>query len=358
MRLPARDLEETTARMRDRCEGLAGRTILLTGGSGFIGRWLIETLCAFNDTAGAGSQVFVLTRNAANFRATAPHLAGNRAVRILSGDLHALARGTIHEAPLHCDLMIHAATETSAALADGSPDLFAEAIQLTGGALQFSVRTRVRRFLYLSSGAVYGPQPANVPAMPETYNGAPDPVNVRSAYAESKRAGELLCSLYASRFGVETVTARLFAFIGPHLPLDRNFAAGNFLRDVLHGKPVQVRGDGTALRSYLYAGDLAVWLWVLLLHGQSQRAYNVGSEETISIAELAREAASLADPPVPVVFGETASPSKQTDRYIPSTVRARSELNLGETVTWQAALRRTLAWQREVNAMSRAGTSL
>jgi dTDP-glucose 4,6-dehydratase len=347
MKLPARDLDEAAARvMRNGGEALRGRSILLTGGTGFIGRWIIESFCRLNAAHDLRARMAILTRDSERFQASAPHLAADPALMVVNGDLRALALGQSSPAPQQCDAVVHGATESSETLAR-DPRAFLATIEATRDALDFAVRTRARRFLYLSSGLVYGRQPRDLSHIPEDYAGAPDPLDTDSAYGETKRDGELLCASYAKQFGLEVVIARGFAFIGPHLPLDRNFAAGNFLRDALNGAPIQIRGDGTPLRSYLYAADLAWWLWVLLLKGASGRAYNVGSENALSIAELAREAAGLVHPPLTVTIAGVPAPGKAPLRYVPSTARARSELGLEETVDWRTAFGKTYEWHRE-----------
>src|SRR6185369_2592820 len=107
--------------------------------------------------------------------------------------------------------------------------------------------------------------------------------------------------------------------------------------------PIDVRGDGTPLRSYMYTSELAIWLWTLLLRGNG--AYDVGSEHAVSIAELAREAGRFAD--VPVTIHGRAEPGKEPERYVPCTERARNELGLRETIDWRTALRKTYDWYRE-----------
>src|SRR5262249_48169435 len=301
-----------------------------------------------NALGNLGARLALLTRNPDRFRDAAPGLFADPAVTAVRGDLEALAGGRTSPVLPACDLVIHGATETSETLTREHPRVFLSTIEGTRDALSFAVAVRARRFLYLSSGAVYGRQPADLPQVPEEYPGAPDTLRAETAYAETKRAGEVLCASAGRHSGIEAIIARGFAFIGPGLPLDRNFAAGNFVRDALAGKPIEVRGDGTPFRSFLYAGDLAWWLWALLLRGAPGRAYNVGSEDAASIAELAREAAALADPPVPVRIAGAADPGKKPDRYVPSTARARSELGLRETVGWRDALRRTYDWHREL----------
>jgi dTDP-glucose 4,6-dehydratase len=113
----------------------------------------------------------------------------------------------------------------------------------------------------------------------------------------------------------------------------------------LRGSAVDVAGDGTPIRSYLYAADLAIWLWTILLRGQPGRAYNVGSEHEISIYELARLVAGLPDRERLVVRRRIEpEPSKTGPRYVPSTERARTELGLRELVGLDDAIERTVRW--------------
>ena len=129
----------------------------------------------------------------------------------------------------------------------------------------------------------------------------------------------------AGEAGLNVTVARLFAFVGPHLPLDRHFAIGNFIGDALAGRTIEVRGDGSPVRSYLYAADMALWLWAMLLDEAAAGAtYNVGSEHPITIAETARLVAAESGANVGV--RRSAAAGGAGDRYLPSTRRARDEL--------------------------------
>jgi dTDP-glucose 4,6-dehydratase len=195
----------------------------------------------------------------------------------------------------------------------------------------------VGRALLISSGAVYGPQPAHE-RIPEDAGPADEPEPGRQAYAAAKAAAEFA----ALESGVGVVIARPFAFLGPHLPLGAGFAAGQFLDDALAGRPIRV-ADGTVVRSYLYAADLAAWLWTLLVAGRPGRAYNVGSEHAVTLTALAAMIAGTFRPPREIERGWHAS----GHRYVPDTRRAREELGLAETVSLPEAVRRTLRWHRE-----------
>jgi nucleoside-diphosphate-sugar epimerase len=159
-----------------------------------------------------------------------------------------------------------------------------------------------------------------------------------------------MCDGYYHKNKLETMIARPFASVGPYLPLDWNFAIGNFLNDALNDRPISVRGDGLGRRSYLYAADQITWLWKILFDGKPGRAYNVGSKEDHSFAEIGRIVANAVNPPLSIqVVGhdKTATEAdRKIDLYVPDVTRATKELGLRETFDLSSSIERTLRWHR------------
>lgn len=349
MRNPlAADLDHVLAHTREVWNELEGARIFVTGGTGFFGCWLLESFAWACDHLPLHARMTVLTRSPEAFHKKAPHLASHPAITLLQGDVRCFAFPDSRYTHV-----IHGAAEASAQLNTAQPQaMFDTIVSGTRRILQFAVAAGVQRCLILSSGAVYGPQPADTVRITELYGGGPDPLDPTSAYAECKRVSELLGSVYAHAHGIAVPVARCFAFVGPHLPLNEHFAIGNFIGDCLHQRPIQVHGDGTPYRSYLYAADLAIWLWTILVRGGSCRPYNVGSEEAISIGELAATVRTTLPGEHPVRIAGCPSPGARPQRYIPDTARARNEFGLREHISLREGIRRTADWHRGLTAIA------
>jgi len=346
MQLPRRDLEGAATQLAGGWERVRGATILVTGATGFVGRWLVETFSTANALYRLGGRLVALSRDPGPLFEKAPHLAAAPEISWVRGNLENPDFFETGGLPGDCDFVVHAAGPSSRELSESGPDGIARTVEGTRRALDYAARAGARRFLYVSSGAVYGPRPGALGPVSEDFQGTIERADPGFAYAETKVRSEQICLSSTRSQGIETVIARGFSFLGPLLPTGDKFAAGSFLGDVLRGTPIRVHSDGTSLRSYLHAGDMSAWLWTILLRGTPGRAYNVGSERAVSIAELARAAASLVEPPLPVRI-EGASGASASSSYVPSTDRARTELGLRETVDWRESLSRTYEWHRK-----------
>jgi dTDP-glucose 4,6-dehydratase len=333
------DLEAVGTALEADWPKLAGKRLFMTGGTGFIGRWMLEALRAADLRFGIGADVTVLTRDPQAFAAKAPDLAAHRGFRFIGRDVMTLAPDGERY-----DHVLHAATDASADLNLNNPlRMFDTVLTGTRRALDFAVAAGAERFFFFSSGAVYGAQPWEISHVAEDWTGAPDTRRPANTYAEAKRAAEMLCTIYTRQHGLDVITARIFALLGPLLSLDIHFAAGNFIRDALDGRTVRVEGAGTAVRSYLYAADLTTWLWAMLLRAPVGSVYNVGSEEAVSIAELAQLTATLLGTAGHEVLGKP-DPGWNPGRYVPATASIRHDLGVTATVPLDEAIRRTATW--------------
>jgi dTDP-glucose 4,6-dehydratase len=333
------DLDAAVDLARDDLLALDGERLFITGGTGFIGCWLLECLRHAEKRLGLRLQTTILTRSIDAFGTKAPRLAEHPSFAFITGsvlDFHFPSGEFSH--------IIHAAADASAKLNAEDPlRMFDSVICGTRRTLDFAVAAKARRFLQLSSGAVYGRQPSDMTHVEEEWMGAPDcraPVN---SYAEAKRAAEMLCAIYGARSGLDISIARIFAVLGPYQTLDAHFAAGNFINDAMQGRDVIVQGDGRACRSYLYASDLVVWLLRLLVRGEAGRAYNVGSSESVTIGELAARVAALIGGGDYKILG-AADAGWNPGRYTPSTKAIERDLGVTRTVCLDDSIRRTALW--------------
>lgn len=324
---------------------LVGKSLFITGGTGFFGRWLLEALRIANARHDLNLRVTVLTRDPTAFARKAPAILADPAFHFVPGDI----RDFVFPAGDFSHI-IHAATTSAHETFAGEDPLrkFDTLVDGTRRLLDFAAERSIENLLFTSSGVVYQPLLPQIGAshtpIPETSLLAPPTQDPASALGQGKRAAEFLCAYYADRYRWNLSIARCFSFVGPFLPLDIHYAIGNFIAQALYANRIVVNSDGTALRSYLYAADLVVWLLTLLLEGKNGQPYNVGSDTAISIGGLAHLVRDLIAPNKQVdILGKAASAVGNPIRnaYIPDITLARNTLGLDVWTDLPTAIRST-----------------
>ena len=297
------------------------RNIFLTGGTGFFGKSILSMV--LRGKLSRGYRFTVLSRDPVAFLRRCPEFAGLPEVRFVTGDVRdfAFPAGEF-------DTVIHGAAPAVTTLAPG--EMRSIIMEGTQRVLEFALRCGARTLMMISSGGVYGVQSPQVPALTEEH-----PCRPVTEYGIAKLDAEKLCLDSCLR---QVVVPRCFAFTGPYLNRDIHFAVGNFIRDALARKPVVVNGDGTPLRTYLYADDLVEWLFALLECGRDRLICNVGSDEAVSIAELAKIVRDELNPGGEVRVLGRPDPAKAIGRYVPSIKLAQS-LGLRVKVDLREAIR-------------------
>lgn len=300
---------------------LKNDTFFITGGTGFFGRSFLEFLLEYELF---DADITVLARNPNQFLSNYKQFQKIRGLKFLVGDVQNF------EFPQKSfDNILHFATPASASLNFSDPLLMANIIvNGTKRVIEFAKLCGSKNVLLASSGAVYGRQPTEITHIPETYAGAPIVTTTGSAYGEAKRFAELLGCEYARSSSFHFKIARCFAFVGPHLDQSGSFAIGNFIRDAKRNSAIEISGDGTPLRSYLYSKDLIVWLLKILFSGKNLTAYNVGSDQSISISKLAEHVVAALNPKLEIKVKLPKDAARPLEQYVPAIELAKRELGL------------------------------
>ena len=336
------DLEEINQSSTSDLEEIVNKPLVITGASGFVGTWLTLSWVSARKKLNGRGQLLITSRNPQSLLPLISVIDSRSPITALSSDI----RNLHIPSEFRDGNLIHAATPASAALNSSDPATMLKVI-IEGQERVITEALRMNnKLLFLSSGAVYGRQPLDLSHLPETWEGAPQIGDSNSAYHEGKRVAELMGNIAATKQGLQFVTARLFAFIAPFLPLGTHFAAGNFIRDAVTSNQIEIKSGGGSVRSYLYATDLCSSLWALLARGESMRAYNVGSEQEVTIKDLALEVASCTNRNTEVVI-QGVDNTENVNRYVPSVDRALKELGTSQVVHLSQAISRTSAWLKE-----------
>ena len=298
------------------------KRLFITGGTGFFGKSMLDYRLRHPEWEWARAEWVVLSRSPESFATHCPWLAKQLGISFIEGDVRdfAFPSGTF-------DAMIHAATDAGSSIPDD--EMTSVIVDGTRHVMEFAKTAHCRTILFTSSGAVYGPRTS--PASED------DECRPSTAYGKGKLQAEMI--LAESRLDVKI--ARCFAFVGPYLNRRAHYAIGNFIQNCLDGKPIEIKGDGTPLRSYLYADDLVEWLFAILEHGKSGKAYNVGSSAAISIRELAETVRQVVGTTNEIIVNET--PTKLSPSvYVPVTSRANAELSLEAKLGLEESILKTI----------------
>ena len=295
--------------------------LFIAGGTGFFGKSMLDYRRRHPEWKWAKSKWVILSRDPEKFVATHPQLANQDGISFISGDIRdfAFPEGEF-------DAIIHSATSAVTTLAD--EEMMSVILDGTRRVIDFAVEKGCRKLLFTSSGAVYGPRTS-----PASENDECLPV---TAYGKGKLQAERM--LLDS--GLDVKIARCFAFVGKHLPRTIHYAIGNFIQNCLDGQPIVINGDGTPLRSYMYADDLVEWLFAILDRGEPGRPYNVGSNKALSIRELAASVRSILGVKNEIVVKGKPDSAKLPSVYVPVIERAKYELGLELRTSIESSVRR------------------
>jgi nucleoside-diphosphate-sugar epimerase len=318
-----------------------GKTVLVTGGTGFFGIWFLTCLVIIKEKIGNDLRIITISRSPENF---ALHVRDKKIltnVEILKGDIKEIELDNIKVTHL-----VHMAT-TNASETFSGEDQLAKIELLFEGTKNILKQCgpTLEKVLFTSSGVAYGINNKN--RISESDFSGPNTIDTGSALGIGKLTAEYLVSYFAKKYGYKYSIARCFSFAGQFLPLELHYAFGNFINDLLNNKNIQVRGDGQDIRSYLYIGDAVAWL-IKLLDDPNNDIYNVGSENEVKIEDLARKIAShKAGIEAVTEGGEGQVDNFKRPSYIPDTNKIKSRYpNLIEWTELEDIVEKMLATSR------------
>lgn len=319
-------------------EQLKGSTILITGGTGFVGSWIARALVWLNDNFDFGCKIILLARDPENLERSDPKLYRRSDITYLRSDIR-----SVHNLPSNINYIIHAAANPDNRVHMSDPVNTMDVIAFGTKAIM-DAATRlpdIRSIVHISSGQVYGKAPDNGESLRETilYNFFKN--DITSVYPEAKRYAETICLAYRSLFKLPVCIVRPFSFIGPYQKLNKPWAINTFLQEALNNQPMRIVGNGKPQRSYLYASDMAAWLLVVLAEGKSGEIYNLGSSEGISLKEVTEKINKLLPRPVDVIVQNY---NNDESKFIPNLEHIIEKFDLKMVFNFDEALQQTIQW--------------
>jgi len=233
---------------------------------------------------------------------------------------------------------IHGATEVNDRLVKNQLEYAESIVQGVRNSLEASIRSGVSKFVLLSSGAVYLNNNINNYGLKisEQNTSAPVTTDSNSVYGNAKRYSETLCAIYSNQYDIEVKIARIFSVVGDEMPLDGQYAIGNFVRDALMDdvERIKLDGDGSEVRSYLHVDDVANWVLSILENGEDCQFYNVGSESELSVLELAKKVRDILSPSKEITINVDPAKTSGRSYYVPDCSLIKKMLGVEERYSY------------------------
>lgn len=269
----------------------AGKTILVTGANGMLPAYIVYTLIGLNESILKSNpcKILALVRNREKSLLKFENFIKRDDFSLLVKDVSTFSAC---EEKIH--IIIHAASQASPKYYGVDPVGTLKANTLgTMNLLELARKNCVKKFVFISSGEVYGVLDGSKKNIDESYTGNVDITNVRSCYAEGKRMGENMCVCYSHQYNIHVNMLRLCHTYGPGCAIDDGRVFGDFVQDVVNNRDICLNSDGSAKRSFLYVTDMIRALFYILLNAKTNEAFNIASEKETSILDLANLLCSL-----------------------------------------------------------------
>ena len=336
------DIAEIAARLKPEAQAFAGKTVLLTGARGFLGRYFMEIFARLNaEVLDKPVRLIALDNmiTAGKEGAAVPDYPNVTFIR------HDVIQPFPWNEPVH--YVIHAAGIASPFYYRAFPlETLEVAVAGTRHMLELAHRHNAR-FVFFSSSEIYGdPDPKHVP-MQESYRGNVSCQGPRACYDESKRVGETLCYIFHEKDGVATNTIRPFNVFGPGMQETDYRVMPNFANRIKAGRPLNVYGSGNQTRTFCYITDAMVGFLLVILKGVPGEAYNIGNPTPeISMVDLVRRIEGVLGRPVAhnIIEYPDSYPADEPNRRCPDIKKARLQLNFTPSVDLDDGLKRFLSW--------------
>jgi nucleoside-diphosphate-sugar epimerase len=318
--------------LQDIDQNLDGKSILVTGSTGFVGRNLISFLKKTESFKQRNLRIICSGRN----RESLALIHSSR-----QGFEHFVwdIRTEAQNVPEQIDYVIHLAGEDRFWDSELERNqIITTSIVGTTNVLNLVDRVCAKRMLLASSGAVYPPhEQLNNPRLEDEYSPLTD-IKSLDPYTVGKRKSEQLCFEFSHTHGMKISIARLFTLIGPHFPITRPFAIGEFIRMCLRNEPILVRSSSSVVRSYQNVQDTSRWLISILLSDNPENVFNVGDDSPINLPDLARMVAAVCGNQHPIQFALDDNPRNNRNYYIPDISKAEKYLGLKNLVPLEASI--------------------